>query len=348
MPDKLKVILVGLGKMGEKWIDTINNSNFVVCVGYVESNSELLKKIGVEYGLSYNLLFTDIEKAFQNNVPNFIINVTPPSVHKEVSFKAFQYGVHVLSEKPIADSLESAIDILNEVKSSNLKYMISQDYRFNNGSQTLYNQLLKKKIGLLGHIDLTFNRNPKFEANNFRLTELDYPMIMDMSIHHFDLMRYFTKANPISITTRSYNPSWSQYIGDAAHSMIIEFDDFHINYTGSWCALGPHTNRAGHWQIDGSKGSLTWDGMDSVYITKTEDTIETEILPLIDLKYKAQEYSLTEFVESIKNNREPVCSINDNITSFAMVFCAIESAKRREEVFLEEIVTNIVKRSAEK
>lgn len=343
---KLNVILVGLGKMGLIWIDTIKRSNQVICVGYVESNNELLNRIGKEYGIPRELLFSDLRVAAQNNSADFIINVTPPATHKAVSFTAFEYGLHVLSEKPVAESLESAIEILNYVNTTNLKYMISQDYRFTNGSRTVSNHLRNKQIGSIGHIDLRFNRNPSFEKGNFRLTELDYPMIIDMSIHHFDLMRYFMQKNPKSITTRSYNPNWSKYKGDAAHSMIIECENFHINYSGSWCAIGPQTHRAGTWQIDGSSGSMTWDGMNSIYVNKTNTTTKRDVIPLIDLKCQAQDYSLTEFVEAITKDRNPECSIHDNIVSFAMVFCAVESAKRGEEVFLEEILTNFMERSS--
>lgn len=342
MSEKLKIILVGLGQMGQKWINIIQNSDEVICVGYVENNNHLLEVVSKKYNLPKELLFNDLETAAKCNTADFIINVTPPAIHKEIGLKAFEYGLHVLSEKPIADTLESAIDIYNHVRQTDLKYMISQDYRFNNGTKTVYELLNNNKIGQLGHIDLRFSRYPNFEPSNFRLTELEYPMIVDMSIHHFDLMRYFTKSNPKRITTRSYNPKWSQYSGDAAHSIILEFDGFHINYSGTWSARGPQTNRPGIWQLDGSEGSLIWDGLNVVTLHHYKDFKETQRdIPLIDLKHQAQAYSLSEFVDSIKNNRTPNCSIEDNLLSFAMVFCAIESAKRREEVFFEEILENM-------
>lgn len=345
MSNTLNVILIGLGKMGQKWIHTIHENENVNCVGYVESNEDLLIKVGEDYQISKDLLFSDLTTAAKNQKADFVINVTPPSIHKEVSFIALGYGLHVLSEKPLADTMESAVDILNYTNQTNLKYMISQDYRFNRGPRTILNYLINGNIGGLGAINLTFNRNPNFPPENFRLTQLDYPMIIDMSIHHFDLMRYFTKSNPTSIYTRSFNPKWSQYSGDAAHSMIIEFDNLHVNYSASWCAIGPQTHRAGIWCFDGGKGTITWDGMEDLCFYNHNSSVDNKSLPLVNMESTAQDYSLNEFISAIKNDREPECSIQDNIQSLAMVFGAAESARRKEVVFFDEIMNSIKKGS---
>lgn len=153
-------------------------------------------------------------------------------------------------------------------------------------------------------------------------------MIVDMSIHHFDLLRYFTEQSHKRMFTVSYNPSWSQYRSDAAHSMIIVLDSCQVTYDASWCSLGLETSRAGTWRFDGTKGSLLWEDSNLYHIhTVKQNTVKQLIETNVSVK-TSQDLVLEEFINAIVENREPECNISDNMKSLQMVFDAVESAKK--------------------
>ena len=52
---------------------------------------------------------------------------------------------------------------------------------------------------------------------------MPHPLIIDMSIHHFDLMRFFLGSDAVAISARSWNPPWSWFAGDASAAAQIEF-----------------------------------------------------------------------------------------------------------------------------
>ncbi|WP_027085482.1 Gfo/Idh/MocA family protein [Cohnella panacarvi] len=329
MDRKLNAVIVGLGKMGKKWIDVVNRNPKLQCIGYVDPMQDTLERIRNKYDFRQDVMFERYQDAFSGTPKaDILINVTPPNLHEEISVAAIEHGIHVLSEKPLADTLKSAQTIMERIKGTQLKYMVSQDYRFNPIPRKVKQLLKEGFIGDLSHIQVLFARNPNFSPDNFRLTEMEYPMIIDMSIHHFDLLRYFTEQLPKSISTVSYNPSWSPYKSDAAHSMIIVLDSCQVTYDASWCSVGLETSRAGTWRFDGRKGSLLWEDSSLYHIHTVNQITVKQLIDNSVSTQSSQDLVLEEFIQSIVENLEPECNIFDNIKSLQMVFDAVESAKR--------------------
>lgn len=42
------------------------------------------------------------------------------------------------------------------------------------------------------------------------------PLILDMAIHHFDLARYMSGADPVAVYAKEFNPAGSWYKGDVS------------------------------------------------------------------------------------------------------------------------------------
>lgn len=132
MDRKLNVVIVGLGKMGGKWIEVVNRNPNLQCIGYVDPVSENLEYIRSKYNLIKDVMFEHYKDAVSSALKaDILINVTPPALHEEISITAIDRGIHVLSEKPLADTIKSAERIIERAKATQLKYMVSQDYRFN-------------------------------------------------------------------------------------------------------------------------------------------------------------------------------------------------------------------------
>ncbi|MDD3725733.1 MAG: Gfo/Idh/MocA family oxidoreductase [Candidatus Ratteibacteria bacterium] len=180
----------------------------------------------------------------------------------------------------------------------------------------------KGAIGRPGYVVVNFQKGPKFSG--FR-AEMDYPLLIDMAIHHFDLMRYITGENLVSIYTKSWNPYWSWFKGDAAVNLSMGFSgDIQICYSGSWVSTGKETSWDGDWEIYGEKGTILWkDGR--IYTITGGNSQEIEP---IRMEKEDRYLSLYEFYCALKENREPETSGRDNLYSLSMVFRSIESAKK--------------------
>src|SRR5690606_23390301 len=116
-----------------------------------------------------------------------------------------------------------------------------------------------------------FMRGPHF--GGFR-EEMAYPLIIDMSIHHFDLMRFFLERDPVAVYGRSWNPPWSWYKGDASAAVTLEFDgNVVIAYNGSWCSQGREISWNANWRFECAEG-VVFMQEDNVYVQRTGQEAE--------------------------------------------------------------------------
>jgi len=321
---KMKIIQVGVGGFGRSWVDIILNSSEWEAVGFVDINQEALKKIIKECNLPEEKCFVSLKECFKKVKADALLNITPPSFHKEITIDALREGLHVLVEKPLSDNMKDAEEMVEKAEKYGRKLMVSQNYRYRKIPRSIRKFIKDGKIGKISHILLNFQKGPRFSG--FRI-EMEYPLLKDMSIHHFDLMRYITGKNPINVYAKSWNSTWSWFKGDASISIIMGFEDgIQINYFGSWTSIGKETSWDGDWKIYGEKGSLFWidDKLEFV-----DSKGKSKNVKIVEMKKEDRNMALFEFYNAIKEKREPETSGKDNIKSLEIVFKSLESIKKK-------------------
>jgi len=333
----LKCIVAGLGGRGRHWVSEIKQRDDCEVVAGVEPMAANRKKAMDEQGLAVEILFNSLDEAIENCEADFVLDVTPPSVHREVAEKAFAAGLHVIGEKPLSDDFAVAKSMMEAGKSAGLTHMITQNYRFTAFPRTTRKLLQQGIIGRPEQCDVQFYM-PWADIPGSHYVTQPYMLINDMMIHHFDLIRYVLQVNPVSVQAITWNHSWGWHQGDAAHVIYFEFpDNLHATHVSCGCAVGSKTSWNGNWRIEGPKGTNEWgkEKMVRSHLHRTDASVEEEITPLdVPAPGKA---ILDEFLAAIEEDREPECSAEDNLNSLRMVFAAIRSAKEGRRVELEEI-----------
>jgi predicted dehydrogenase len=316
----MRVIQVGIGGMGNAWLRAVLASPEVEYAGFVEINPTIAREQVEKYGLDPSLIFPTLREALAAVKADGVIDVTPPRFHREVSLTALEAGVPVLSEKPLADTLEAAWDIVRKANETGVLHMVAQNYRYSVPAQTLKQVISSREMGRIGAVTVEFFKGPHF--GGFR-EEMPYPLIIDMSIHHFDMMRFFLDSDPVSVFGRSWNPPWSWFKGDASASVILEFaNEVMVSYNGSWCSTGRETSWNGNWRFECEKGVIALEG-DQVYTQLMGR--EVVFVEPVEQQYVAQSYLLHEFYEAVVQGKRPATTCQDNIKSLAIVFDAIKS-----------------------
>jgi predicted dehydrogenase len=316
----MKVIQVGMGGMGNAWLRTVQASPEVAYAGFVEINETIAAEQAEKYGLDRSLIFKSLAEALNAVPADGIINVTPPQFHRAVSLTALEAGVPVLSEKPLADTLQAAQDIVDCANRTGVLHMVTQNYRYSVPALTLKHTLAGAELGKVGTVVVEFFRGPHF--GGFR-EEMPYPLIIDMSIHHFDMMRYFLDLDPIWIFGRSWNPPWSWYNGDASASVMLRFEgNVTVSYNGSWCSQGMDTPWNGHWRFECERGVIALIN-DQITIHRTGE--EPLLVEPVAAERVAQAYLLHEFYEAVTTGKSPATTCQDNIKSLAVVFNTVQS-----------------------
>lgn len=329
----VRVIQVGAGGMGRVWMQLLIDTPEVALVGLVDLDVEAAHRALTELGHPEVTVASSLSEIAESTGAQAVINVTVPAAHHPVNVEALFAGLPVLCEKPIASTVSQALSLAAASEASGQLLMTSQSRRYYRALAEFKNVL--GSLGEVGIANTEFFMAPRF--GGFR-DEMDYPLLVDMSIHAFDVARYLLDSEPVSVYCDSYNPVWSWYAGDAATTAIFEFEGgIRYTFTGSWCSPGMETSWNGSWRVSGSRGSATWDG----------ETMPTVDIAVGSVKQNHQDAiagretiagSLDEFIGSLRSGRTPSGEVHSNVLSLAMVEAAVDSAQSGQPVFIETML----------
>jgi predicted dehydrogenase len=329
--DQLKVIQIGAGGFGQSWLKVIMDYPQTKLVGIVDIMQENLDAAQQITDLSPSKLYRDPDMALKEIDADLVLIVTPPKTHKGLAVKALQAGFHVLMEKPITHTMEEAKELIEVSRNIDKKIAVSQNYRWRAPILTAKKLLSEQVIGQIGYMEYEFRKAMKFGGWRDNYSEI---LLEDMSIHHFDIMRFLLESEPTEVYAKSFRPSWSWFSGNPSASLSIDFEnDVQVSYFGSWVSRGKETTWNGDIRIVGEKGAIeVIDDEVTVYLVDEKDEVTSESIQLVDVSFDDRTSSLDNMVHSILTNTTPATSVEDNIRSFQLTCVTIESAQSGETV----------------
>ena len=329
----MRFIQVGVGGFGKGWVQRLADNPASQIVGLVDVHPAALtaaREVG-HYGKE--ICFSTLNKALKSIEADALVCVTPPEYHKQCVVQAIKAGLDVITEKPMSDSLANCMSILRTSRHTGRTCVVSQNYRYEPKAWTLAHLVKSGRIGDIGQVKIDFLMGFDF-GGGFR-HEMDYPLLIDMSIHHFDLVRFVTGLDAVSVKGQAWNPPWSNYAGDCSSCLVFEMENgARVVYNASWCAKGQFCGWDGNWQIEGSKGSLLYEnGKISLYdVPKLYQVNGVETVPAQGLEKTGQDFVLDDFICSAKAGRRPQTDVFDNIHSVAMVFAAVKAVRTGKRI----------------
>ncbi|GAC1464908.1 MAG: Gfo/Idh/MocA family oxidoreductase [Ktedonobacteraceae bacterium] len=334
---KERIVLVGCGGMSTAWLSAAQQDAHVEIVGLVDIVEEAARKRAKEFGLEYALIGTNLETVLKQTKPDIVFNCTIPEAHYDVIMQAIKNGCHVLSEKPLADSIEQAQVIVEAAQRAGKTVAVMQNRRYDQNIRRIRHFLEAESIGALTTVNSDFYLGPHF--GGFR-DHMKHVLLLDMAIHSFDAARLLTGADPISVYCKEWNPKGSWYDHDASAIAIFEMtNDIVYTYRGSWCAEGLPTSAECDWRFVGQRGSALWDGgvQQSAQRAEPSQRFLSFYHDVAIPEHQTQAIGghaglIQDFLTCIREGTSPETNVADNIKSLAMVFGAIESAEKGQAV----------------
>ena len=332
--EKLRLIQCGMGGMGKAWRDNATaptaptrSPDFEI-VAVVDINDHALHDGGDQMRLLGDRRFSDLADAIANIEADAVLTVTPPAVHAEHAQLAFTNGLHLLTEKPLADTLENAKLMVDYAKRAGRQLVVAQNYRYNAPMAALKRLVASAPVGAVGHGHLDFYIGADF-SGSFRET-MEYPLLIDMAIHHLDLIRAVTGKNIARVTAQSFRPQWSWYRHDPGLKMLMELDDgTPFSYSGDWSALGRQTGWNGSWRLQCAGGSVHAE-KDDIFVTRCErwgKNAREERVPIPGAPLNGQAALLADFARAIRTGTPAETNGADNLWSFGAVMAGVASAQ---------------------
>ena len=329
-----RAVVVGAGGISNAWFPPLIEEG-VDIAAVVDLSLEAAREQIAKYDLDAEAS-TDLSGALAQSRPDFVVDLTVPEAHCEVTCTALRAGYHVIGEKPMASSMDEARRQVQAAEETGKLYMVSQSRRWDTNHDTIRHTVQAGDLGPITAINCDFYIGAHF--GGFR-DEMPSPLILDMAIHHFDLARFMAGVDPEAVYAMEFNPVGSWYKGDVAASCIFEMTDGVVfTYRGSWCAEGCHTSGNGDWRIIGQHGTLVYDHDQEPHgqVVAGDEGFHRPLADLSisrsPLRHTGMHGALREMLEFLRTGQKPQTHCHDNIKSLGMVFGAIESSVAGQRV----------------
>ena len=330
----LRVVLVGLGGWGRDWAtNVLPRVAAVTTVAWVEADPTALATARRALRLPAAACFPSLAAALAATEAEAVLATVPLPAHVPVALEALAAGKHVLVEKPFAPSVVEARRAVKAAEARGLVLMVSQNYRFFPAPRAVAALVAGGELGPVGAVHVDFRRDVTAATGSARHRALADPLLVDMAIHHFDLMRLLLGQEPTLVSCQTWTPPWSPFAGDAAGAATVAFAGGAVaTWRGSWVSPGPSTLWAGEWRVECAGGEVAWTsrderggtGADRAVVRPRGGPARELALPPVEPHGRAG--VLAAFAAAVRAGAAPESSGRDNLGSLALVEAAVASA----------------------
>ncbi|MCY3613294.1 MAG: Gfo/Idh/MocA family oxidoreductase [Gemmatimonadetes bacterium] len=256
--DPTRVVLVGAGVRGRIWARVIAEAPDATLAGIVDLDEARARRArddsapgaAVHRDLASALADPDIDA-------EAVVIATPPATHHRLVSRALAHRLHVLCEKPLSEDLDEVVDLIARADAARRHLLVGMNFRYLPSSQRIRRLVRTGALGALSHAHFTYHRQRdgnRDDLNDYVMS-MAHPMLLEQSIHHFDLLRYCYGAEVESLVCDTWRPSWSTYAGDCCVSVLFRFENgVRANYLGTWTAAWNRMDF--RWRSDFEHGAL--------------------------------------------------------------------------------------------
>ena len=198
--EKIRVGVVGVG-IGRAHLDGYRKlGNRVEIFGICDLNEARATAAADDYAARY--VFTDYAQMFADDELDAVSVCTPNALHAEVALAALGAGKHVLCEKPMADTLAHAQEIVRAARRSDKIFMMGMNNRFRGDTQVLKSFITQGQLGDIYYAKCGWTRRNGIPGLGGWFTTKALsgggPLI-DIGVHVLDLTT-FLMGNPVPVS----------------------------------------------------------------------------------------------------------------------------------------------------
>jgi len=221
--------------------------------------------------------------------------------------------------------------------------MVAQGYRFLRAAEFVRERVAAGDIGELRAVKIRFRRHVPDVITDpeHSIYALPHSILLDMAVHHFDLLRYMTRREVSSVLAMEHDTPDNAFKHPSNAICLMRLEqDIPVVWDGDWCARSSSiTSWEGEWQFIGTKARLFWDGnIDQAHRTSVRLEVPGEPVRELMSNEPVQERRvklLEHFIDSINRGEQPEPGVIDNRKTLTVVFGSIESVLTKSEIGLE-------------
>lgn len=152
---QVRVGVIGLGAIGERLIQGFNANKHTTVTAVVDKEKEraveMAEKLG---GINW---YDNHKDMLANEELDLVYVAVPPKYHHAVTMDVIDKGVHILCEKPLANSVEEAKEMLEKAEQAGIIHAMNFPLNYST-SVNSFDRLIKEGyIGKLRKLELSMN-----------------------------------------------------------------------------------------------------------------------------------------------------------------------------------------------
>lgn len=309
MTDKVRVGIIGVGRMGALHLQKFLQMGHVEVVGIYEPSQIRALALKDEYGV---IPFESIDDLLFES--DGVVVSAPTADHFEIASKAARHGVHALLEKPICETVEQAQSLVDQFRGAKKHLHIGLLERFRLKGLTRDLPLGAPRYIEASRLTPTMSREPGIDV------------VSDLMIHDLDLVRSLIPLSPMTVSAVGTPVITSQLdIGNAR----LEFPDGSIaNLNVSRISQRPERK----FKIFSTNSFVSIDFIANavdVYFRTDDGEVVHQLSEAVDLDPLSEQAHC--FIESISGNQPPLITGVDGLV-------ALRTSQLIKNIMLESLV----------
>jgi predicted dehydrogenase len=322
MNEPLRIGLIGAGMVSRHhliaWSDIADRARVVAVADPSPDNAA---RRAAEFGISQ--IYADAEAMLAAAELDAVDIAAPRQWHAPLVRLAAKKGLPVLCQKPLAPSLQQAIELAAEVKNQT-RLMVHENWRFRGYYRDAASWLREGRIGNIKQAQLTLltsgvlpgpdGLRPALERQPFMRGEKRM-LVAEVLIHHLDTLRML--LGPLRVTAAGLSRSYSEMAGeDGAVIQMQAGSGGTVAIFASFAAQGFPAAQIDRLEILGDEGSIRLDGP----LLACSGASPAEQRYDLAAEYQGSyNRTIAHFVQSLRDNSPFETAPEDNLETLRLV-----------------------------
>ena len=183
MSGDLKILIYGAGDMAGKHAAAFQRLSCARVTAVANRSAGRAQKLCTDFEIPG--YYTELSEALEKEKPDIVSVCVPTAYHLRAAREAFAAGAHVITEKPIALTIEDGVEMIEAARSADRKLSVIFNRRFNTVWEELHRRLPAIGSPVVYNTQEIRSIRPKRAMHT---KSLNGGPVIDCCVHDFDML----------------------------------------------------------------------------------------------------------------------------------------------------------------
>lgn len=334
--------LIGCGAIARFHAEAIGMTEGAVLAGVADARPEAAKSFAADYQIH---AYQSVEELLSSPAIDAVCICTPSGLHAPLAIQAAEHGKHMVIEKPVALTVDSANEIIAACEKNHVTVAVVSQLRFSPDVQCVKQLVESGEMGQIISAGLEmkyFRSDEYYAASNWRGTwKMDGGgALMNQGIHGVDIMS-FVMGGVKSVSGQIKTLAKKIEVEDTAVA-ALEFVNGALGTITASVATNPGYPRT--LTISSTKGTLVLEeqhikSCDIEGISLPQQSAEIHNYGTsnpTDIPVEGHVRQIKDFIEAVQQNRQPFVNLAEGKKAIEIIEGIYTSSRTGKRVIIGE------------